>query len=147
VNTGLIRGGIAPNAVAADCEATLDIRYVPSQTAQGICDQVLGLARSVAIAGAAFEAEVFQNALPCEVDPEAPIVKAILRYAPDARVVGSGGGTFAKPLVLAGIEAVGWAPGNEATYHEPNEEIEVEQLTTYAGRLAALALELCRQRA
>ncbi|MGH9870439.1 MAG: M20 family metallopeptidase [Candidatus Polarisedimenticolia bacterium] len=146
VNTGLIRGGIAPNAVAADCETTLDIRYVPSQTDEGIRDQVLALARSVAIPGATFEVEVFQSSLPCEVDPQAPIVKTILRHAPDARVTGSGGGTFAKPLVLAGIEAVGWAPGNEATYHEPNEEIEVDQLTTFAGRLAALALELCRQR-
>jgi len=24
----------------------------------------------------------------------------------------------------AGIQAVGWAPGNEETYHEPNEEID-----------------------
>lgn len=146
VNTGLIRGGIAPNAVAADCEVTLDIRYVPSQTAEGIRDEMLAVARRVAPPGSSFEVEIFQNTLPCEVPADAPIVKVILRHAPDAKVIGSGGGTFAKPLVLAGIEAVGWAPGNEATYHEPNEEIEIDQLTTFAGRLAALALELCRQK-
>ena len=49
----------------------------------------------------------------------------------------------ANPLVQAGIEAVGWAPGNEETYHEPNEEIEISQLTTFAGRLANLASEIC----
>ena len=31
----------------------------------------------------------------------------------------------------------------EETYHEPNEEIEISQLTTFAGRLANLALEVC----
>lgn len=147
INTGLIRGGVAPNAVAADCETTLDIRYVPSQTAEGVRAEIEALAGRSTMPGASFEVSIFQNALPCEVPPDAPIVRTILRHAPDARVVGSGGGTFAKPLVLAGIQAVGWAPGNEATYHEPNEEIEVDQLTLFAGRLASLALEICSSRA
>jgi len=143
INAGLIRGGIAPNAVAADCETTLDIRYLPSQTSAGIREEVQRCADAVGMPGATFTVAIHQDALPCEVPADAPIVQAILRVAPDARVVGSGGGTFAKPLVLAGIQAVGWAPGNEATYHEPNEEIEVAQLTLFAGRLACLALDVC----
>jgi acetylornithine deacetylase/succinyl-diaminopimelate desuccinylase-like protein len=143
INTGLIAGGMAPNAVAADCEVTLDIRYVPSQNAAGICDEVQALADSVQMPGASFDVQIFKSSLPCEVPPDAEIVKLILRHAPDAKVVGSGGGTFAKPLVHAGIQAVGWAPGNEETYHEPNEEVEISQLTTFAGRLANLALEIC----
>jgi succinyl-diaminopimelate desuccinylase len=143
INTGLIAGGIAPNAVAADCEVTLDIRYVPSQTPAGIRDEVQALADGVKMPGASFSVEIFKASLPCEVSPEAPIVKLILKHAPDAKVVGSGGGTFANPLVQAGIQAVGWAPGNEETYHEPNEEIEISQLTTFAGRLANLAFEIC----
>lgn len=143
INTGLIAGGMAPNAVAADCEVTLDIRYVPSQTPAGIRDEVQALADAVKMSGASFEVEIFKSSLPCAVSPEAPIVKLILKHAPDAKVVGSGGGTFANPLVQAGIQAVGWAPGNEETYHEPNEEIEIAQLTTFAGRLANLAFEIC----
>ncbi|PYS51693.1 MAG: hypothetical protein DMG13_18175 [Acidobacteria bacterium] len=143
INTGLIAGGIAPNAVAADCEVTLDIRYVPSQTPAGIRDEIQALADDVKMPGASFSVEILKSSLPCEVSPEAPIVKLILKHAPDARVVGSGGGTFANPLVRAGIQAVGWAPGNEETYHEPNEEIEISQLTTFAGRLANLAFEIC----
>ena len=146
INTGLIRGGAAPNAVAASCETTLDIRYVPSQTPQGIRDEIAALADSVEMPGARFDVEIFQSGKPCEVSPTAPIVRRILRHAPDAKVVGSGGGTFANPLVQVGIEAVGWAPGNEATYHEPNEEIEIDQLTTFAGRLACLALEICSEK-
>ena len=143
INTGLITGGMAPNAVAADCEVTLDIRYVPSQTPDGIRSEIQALADSIKMPGASFSVDIFKSSLPCEVSAEAPIVKLILKHAPDAKVVGSGGGTFANPLVQAGIQAVGWAPGNEETYHEPNEEIEISQLTTFAGRLANLAFELC----
>jgi succinyl-diaminopimelate desuccinylase len=151
VNTGLIRGGIAPNAVPADCETTLDIRYVPGQTAEGICAELQAVAdRALAgpdgISGASIVVEVQQDALPCEVSKDAPIVRRILRHAPDARVTGSGGGTFAKDLVLMGIDAVGWSCGDEATYHQPNEEIEVGQLVTFAGRLALLALEITHER-
>ena len=147
INTGLITGGMAPNAVAADCEVTLDIRYVPSQTPSGIRDEIQALADSVRMPGASFAVEIFKSSLPCEVSPEAPIVKLILKHAPDAKVVGSGGGTFANPLVQVGIQAVGWAPGNEETYHEPNEEVEISQLTTFAGRLANLAFEICSMQA
>lgn len=146
INTGLITGGMAPNAVAADCEATLDIRYVPSQTAPGIRDEVQALADSITMPGASFSVEIFKSSLPCEVPADAPIVKLIQKHAPGAKVVGSGGGTFANPLVQVGIQAVGWAPGNEETYHEPNEEIEISQLTTFAGRLANLAFEICSMR-
>jgi acetylornithine deacetylase/succinyl-diaminopimelate desuccinylase-like protein len=152
VNTGLIRGGVAPNAVPSDCETTLDIRYVPGQTAEGIRVEIQALADAViaggdGMPGASLAVEIAQNALPCEVSPEAPIVKRLLRHAPGARVIGSGGGTFAKDLVLMGVDAVGWAPGDEATYHQPNEEIEIEQLVSFAGRLANLALEVTGEKA
>jgi len=161
LNTGLIRGGIAPNAVPADCEATLDIRYLPGQTAEGIRAEIQALADAslageapgataggpaAGLAGAGLTVDILQDALPCQVSPEAPIVKRILRHAPDARVIGSGGGTFAKDLVLMGVDAVGWSPGDEATYHQPNEEIEVDQLVTFAGRLANLALEIANEK-
>ncbi|MFQ5876290.1 MAG: M20 family metallopeptidase [Acidobacteriota bacterium] len=152
VNAGLVRGGVAPNAVPADCEASLDIRYVPGQTAEGVRAEVQSIAEGAlggrdGLPGAGVTVEIQQDALPCEVSPEAPIVKRILRHAPDARVVGSGGGTFAKDLVLMGIDAVGWSPGDEATYHQPNEEMEVEQLVAFAGRLANLAFEITNEKA
>ena len=151
INVGLVRGGVAPNAVPADCEATLDIRYVPGETAGEIRQEVQTIASESIwgpgeVASAEFVVEIMQDAKPCEVSPDAPIVKRIRRHAPDARVVGSGGGTFAKDLVLMGVDAVGWSPGDEATYHQPNEEIEVDQLVTFAGRLANLALEIANEK-
>jgi len=146
INTGLIRGGAAPNAVAGECEATLDIRYVPGQTGSDIRATLHALASGAALPGSSFDVEVVDDAHPCEVAPDAPIVRRILSHAPDARVTGSGGGTFAKGLVLAGVDAVGWSCGDEATYHQPNEEIEIDQLVTFAGRLAALAFDLASER-
>ena len=151
LNIGLARGGVAPNAVPADAEATLDIRYVPGQTAEGIRAELQKVAEGAlagkgGLTGARAAVEIVQEAPPCEVSPEAPIVKRLLRHAPDARVIGSGGGTFAKDLVLMGVDAVGWAPGDEETYHQPNEEIEVEQLVVFAGRLAALAVEIASEK-
>ena len=151
INAGLIRGGVAPNAVPADCEATLDIRYVPGQTAEGIRSELQALADTAladrgGLPGSSLAVEIQQVALPCEVSADAPIVRRLLKHAREARVVGSGGGTFAKDLVLMGVDAVGWAPGDEATYHQPNEEIEVEQLVTFAGRLASLAFEITGER-
>ena len=163
INVAMVRGGVAPNVVPADCEATLDIRYVPGQTSAGIraeiqalADRVLaaqapapgqGRAPGVAVLpGATVKVEILQDSLPCQVSPEAPIVRRLLRHAPDAKVIGSGGGTFAKDLVLMGVDAVGWAPGDEATYHQPNEEIAIDQLVVFAGRLAALAFEIASER-
>jgi acetylornithine deacetylase/succinyl-diaminopimelate desuccinylase-like protein len=152
LNTGLARGGMAPNAVPADAEAVLDIRFVPGQTAEGIRAEVQAAAEAAiagpgGLAGATVSVEITQSVPPCQVSPEAPIVRRLLRHAPDAKVIGSGGGTFAKDLVLMGVDAVGWAPGDEETYHQPNEEIEVEQLVVFAGRLAALAFEVASEKA
>lgn len=150
-NVGLVRGGVAPNAVPADAEATIDVRYVPGQTAEGIRGELCAVADAAiggaqGMPGATLTIEIQQDAAPCEVSPESPIVTRILRHAPGARVTGSGGGTFAKDLVQIGIDAVGWSCGDETTYHQPNEEIEVEQLVSFAGRLAVLALEIANER-
>jgi acetylornithine deacetylase/succinyl-diaminopimelate desuccinylase-like protein len=149
LNVGLVCGGVAPNAVPSDADAVLDIRYVPGQSASAIRAEIAKIAES-AVAGMAGHPSVtvaiVQDSKPCAVRPDAPIVKRLLRHAPDARVIGSGGGTFAKDLVLMGVDAVGWAPGDERTYHQPNEEIEVDQLVTFAGKLAALAIEVASEK-
>jgi acetylornithine deacetylase/succinyl-diaminopimelate desuccinylase-like protein len=146
MTTGLIRGGSAPNHVAATCDVTLDIRYLPSQSAQGILAELEELARQVKLPGAGISFETVLEWLPSEVPEDAPIVYLIREVAPDARIVGIGGGTLAKPLVHAGIQAVGWGPGNQAGYHGADEAIEVSQLLSFAGRLAAIAHTVASQK-
>ncbi len=143
LNIGVIRGGTAANAVPDKAEVTVDIRYVPGQKESDIKKQVQAICNDVKAKrpGLKFKIEVPKGAPPIEVKPNAPIVKAILRHAPKAEVEGTGGGTFAHALVERGIDAVGWSPGHGKTYHQPNEEIPVKQLTTYTGMLAAVVLE------
>ncbi|MEE8410379.1 MAG: M20/M25/M40 family metallo-hydrolase [Myxococcota bacterium] len=142
-NIGIVRGGSATNAVPDHAEVTVDIRYVPGQKESKIKKQISDICKAVAKKrkGLRFKIEMERGALPIMVKPGAPIVEVILRHAPMAKIVGTGGGTFAHPLVERGINAVGWSPGNERTYHQPNEEIAVSQLTRYAGRLAAVVLD------
>ena len=118
----LIRGGSAPNHVAAACKVTLDVRYLPSQSIQGLLTEFEELARQVKLPGARISFETILEWRPCEVPEDAPIVGFIREVAPDARVVGIGGGTLAKPLVHAGIDAVGWGPGSQNSYHGADEE-------------------------
>ena len=133
-NVGIMRGGNAPNAVPDFAEAVVDIRFVPGQKASVIKKAIKELcdAEGNKRKGIRFKLEVQRGALPIAVKPDAPIVRAILRHAPKAQIVGTGGGTFAHALVEMGIDAVGWSPGNGRTYHQPNEEISIKQLTTYA---------------
>ncbi|MDF1563294.1 MAG: M20/M25/M40 family metallo-hydrolase [Deltaproteobacteria bacterium] len=143
LNVGIIKGGNAANAVPDLAQAVVDIRYVPGQKEAAIKKQIKDLCAGIAKKrkGLRFTVEARRGAPPIAVKPDAPIVKTILAHAPKAQIVGTGGGTFAHALVEQGIDAVGWSPGNEKTYHQANEEIAVKQLTTYAGRLAAVVLD------
>lgn len=142
-NPGLIKGGEAPNAVPALCELSIDIRYLPGMEIEKMKKEIENLVKETILNNATYEIDFSGNLPPSEVSENAPMVKIIKEFVPDARVVGSGGITFAKFLVLKGIEAVGWAPGDEATYHKPNEEIDIEELCTFSKYLEKLSLKVC----
>lgn len=142
-NPGLIKGGEAPNAVPASCEVSVDIRLLPGMTEKKIQAELLALAKKVKLPGSGVTVEMVGTIPPSEVPASAPIVKLIREVAPEAKTIGSGGITFAKFLVLEGIQAVGWAPGDERTYHQPNEEIDIDELVTYSERLFTLSKKIC----
>ncbi len=142
-NPGLIKGGEAPNAVPASCEVSIDIRYLPGMVLDNMKREIENLINEIILPGASYTIEFTGNLPPSEVLPDAPMVKFIKEMVPEAKIVGSGGITFAKFLVLKGIQAVGWAPGDEATYHKPDEEIDIEELYTFSKYLEKLALKVC----
>jgi len=145
-NPGLIKGGEAPNAVPSSCEVSIDIRYLPSMKIEEMKREIEEVIKETILPGASYTIDFEGNLPPSEVSENAPMVKIIKEFVPDAKVVGSGGITFAKFLVLKGIEAVGWAPGDEATYHKPNEEIDIEELVTFSNYLKDLSLKVCNMR-
>lgn len=146
-NLGLMRGGSAPNNVAANCELIYDVRILPGMTPAGIIAELGKLVATVQREHIRFEFHVDHFASPTEVSPTASIVSSILKFAPDAVPFGMGGGTFCKELIQhLGIDAVGFAPGADETYHMANEEIEVAQLVDFASLLAKIAWDICRQK-
>jgi len=114
VNLGLISGGNAPNTVAGSACATFDIRTLPGQTSDDIIQQFESVSiKTVLESGCRVRFTVLSEQEPTFVREDASIVKKIKKYAPDAKCIGIGGGTFCKSLIKRmGIDAVGFAPGS-----------------------------------
>ncbi len=144
VNLGLIRGGAAANIVPGRCSVTLDVRFVPGQTADGI----LAAFRAVtAELGGDWEFAVRDAVAPHAVAADLPLVKVVqanaepvLGFRPEP--FGMGGGTFAKAFNLGGIPAVGFGPGDDEAFHVANEWVELDELVDFAEVLAGIAVDL-----
>ena len=138
-NLGMIAGGSAPNIVAARCEAQLDFRYLPGQTADQIESALKAAADGAAAAnpGTRFTFERVMMVEPMKVDPGHELVKRLQRAAADVlgsepSFTGLSGSTVAKALVRVGVPAVGFAPGDESQAHAADESIAIEDLLKFA---------------
>ena len=144
MNIGIMKGGSASNIVPAKCEATLDVRYLPSQSAEGILDEIKEIAKNI---DGAFDFEIVAKSLPHEVDPSNILVESIQSNAKNIMSsipvpFGLGGGTFAKSFNLSGITAVGYGPGDDTAFHIADEYIEIKQLITFAHVIAAVSIDI-----
>ncbi|MBM4050764.1 MAG: M20 family metallopeptidase [Planctomycetes bacterium] len=149
LNLGAIEGGSAPNMVPARCTAKIDIRYLPSQTKDGILGAVQrAIADTVASLGTAkFDLRILTDHPPTEVPTDHLLVKVIQRHARemldiDARPMGQSGATLCKQLLAHGIAAVGFAPGDAGEAHAANESISIQELVDFAKVMAAISLDL-----
>lgn len=146
VNLGLIKGGSAPNSVAARCDATFDIRIVPGMSSQGVMEELKKISQRIKRSPVHFNFELVQETSPTEVPENAPVIQTIKKYVSGAESIGIGGGTFCQHLRQKGIDAVGWAPGSYQFVHKANERVMVDELVDFAGLLASVALDLCNQK-
>ncbi len=148
VNLGVIKGGSAPNMVPAECEAQIDIRYLPTQDADEIIRDMRGLLAKAERSnpGARFRLDVIDSQKPVYVGKDNELVRLIQKYAMDvtgreAAPVGISGTTLVKPLVEKGILAVGFSPG-KGVAHMADEFIPVGELVDFSRILCAVCLEL-----
>jgi acetylornithine deacetylase/succinyl-diaminopimelate desuccinylase-like protein len=146
VNLGIVKGGNAPNNVAACCEGVFDIRTVPGMTVQGVLDEMIQLSIQVQRNDIRFEFELISSSEPTVVPEDAYIIQAIKKCVPQAVTVGIGGGTFCKQLIALGVNAVGWSPGSCNAAHQANENISIDELVEFAGMLAEVAYDVCNQK-
>ncbi|MBT3181294.1 MAG: ArgE/DapE family deacylase [Deltaproteobacteria bacterium] len=144
-NLGIVKGGSAVNNVPNQAEATYDIRYVPGQSAEGLITEFQMCAEG--IADGKFEFKIEDDNPPHQVDPNNPLVKSIqanskeiLGFEP--QTFGIGGGTFCKPFNIAGIQAVGFGPGEADVFHVANEYLDVDEMLQFIELIACISVDL-----
>jgi len=145
INLGAIHGGSAPNMVPAKCVASIDMRFLPGDTAESILDDLRAIADDVCseIEGARFDFEARQGAPPCETPLPNPLVDAIQKATKDvigeeAQPEGLSGTTVVKQLLAAGTCAVGFGPGDSGQAHVANESIGVQDLFDFTRVLVRI---------
>jgi succinyl-diaminopimelate desuccinylase len=145
LNLGEIHGGAAPNIVPGNCKIYLDIRTVPGMTKEDVIGQLQKCVDRVEDGN--FKIELMSWNEPHSVNPDNELVKVIQKNAGDIlgfspEPFGMGGGTYAKTLVLNGVLAVGWGPGDAKAFHVANEYVEIQQLVDFSLLTCLISLDI-----
>jgi succinyl-diaminopimelate desuccinylase len=149
VNIGIIKGGEASNNVPDYAEAEIDIRYLLNQSAKGIISHLRRIANQVKqkYSYAKIRFVVLRDAKPFVISKNHFLVKIIQEesqkvLSQKTTVIAQGGSTIARPLVQAGIPAIGLAPGDEKIFHAPNEYIEIKDLINFAELMGLIVFKI-----
>jgi acetylornithine deacetylase len=144
LQTGMIKGGTAPNIVAKDCEFVFDCRTLPQSQSDELISKIQAHAELLkeemrkVYAESDITFETLADAAPLATSDEAPIAylgKALARNNLLGRVSFA---TDAGWLHQAGIPCVVVGPGDIDVAHKPNEFIEISQLEACLGFLDRL---------
>ena len=154
LNFGWIKGGERYNVICDHCEAGIDMRFLPDQTAEGVLkyiEQVITkLKGKYPDLDARIEPFVIENGY--EVKDKNDIALKLVKEAAK-EITGDYpkvGGTVATGDLKAifekgGISAVGYGPGDlkRGNAHKENEFIEVDQLLNASKVYATIMLNCC----
>lgn len=142
INFGTIKGGSAPNMVAGNCELVLDIRYLPSQTPEGIIEELKKLSERFG----EFDFETLMILPPTEVDETSFLVDALLKatakHGIKAKAKGLSGATDSKAFVLKDIPAVGFGFAEDHNAHQANERCHLGRLFKFSEVMIDACIEL-----
>ena len=144
INLGEIHGGAAVNIVPNQCHIMLDVRIMPDQTPEGVKKELKKLCQQT---GDDIMVEIMSQSLAHKVNPNSLLVKKIKEICKQVRnhepgLIGFGGITFGKSLNLAGVESVGFGPGDDTAFHVENEYVEIQQLVDFALIVCLVTLDL-----
>ena len=151
MQTGMIKGGAAPNIVAKDCEFIFDCRTLPESNSDELINQIQAHAETLKTEMRKIHAqsditfETLANAAPLATSDEAPISylgAALARNNVLGRVSFATDGGW---LHQAGIPCVVVGPGDIAVAHKPNEFIEISQIEECLGFLDRLRERMTEQ--
>ena len=138
INVGAIRGGSAPNVVADECTADLDVRFPPTMTDREAKATIESL-----IAKSSERADLaIKHFVPAaSVDPRSPHIVAMQRLAGDeTRTVSYG--TEMAWFVASNPRCLVMGPGPPDHIHVPDEYVDLPEVERAADMYAAYARAL-----
>ncbi len=151
MQTGMIKGGAAPNIVAKDCEFVFDCRTLPQSNSDELINQIQAHAETLKEEMRKIHAqsditfETLANAAPLATAEEAPISYLGAALARNNLLGRVSFATDAGWLHQAGIPCVVVGPGDIEVAHKPNEFIEISQIEECLGFLDRLRERMTEQ--
>ena len=151
MQTGLIKGGAAPNIVAKDCEFVFDCRTLPQSNSDELINQIQEHAEKLKEEMRKIHAksditfETIANAAPLATSDQAPISYLGTALARNNLLGRVSFATDAGWLHQAGIPCVVVGPGDIEVAHKPNEFIEISQIEECLGFLDRLRERMTEQ--
>ena len=141
VSVGTIRGGEITCMVPSECKIAVDRRLVPGEDPESVIDEMKALLADLAAADPTFKADMVTpiQALPMEVSPDLPVVRALRRAT--KRLVGEDPGIFGWSATCdasildqeAKTPTVIFGPGSiDRAAHRPDESVSIAELNTCA---------------
>ena len=135
INLGRIQGGDAVNKVPDLCRMDVNVRYLPSQSPEGVLAQIRSLDPRAGV-------EVLIQRPPADVPADHPMVRTLLeaasRHEPSSASVGRDGASDAVAFLEVGVPAVEFGPRGGG-HHGPEEYVEIESLPRYRRALVEFA--------
>jgi acetylornithine deacetylase/succinyl-diaminopimelate desuccinylase-like protein len=129
VSVGSIQGGTQPNIVPAQCQATVDRRTLPGETASSVGRELAALFRRHKLR-VFIEDEKAAACHPLETNPALPFVRKFLQAARQKTPMGVNYFCDAAVLARAGIPSIVFGPGDIAQAHTADEWIGLKSLQT-----------------
>jgi acetylornithine deacetylase len=149
VHASLIEGGAGMSTYPEHCLLRLERRTIPGERVSDVVAEVERACERVRARRPTFAAEVAVTVAqqPSDVDPNAPVVRALaaaLRESgADVRVEGMSAWTDAAILNDAGVPAICFGPGDIALAHAAEEFVIIEEIERATAVLTRFARAWC----
>jgi succinyl-diaminopimelate desuccinylase len=154
INIGRIEGGVLNNIVPDSCWFSLDRRWVPGETLEGVMGEIQDIIDELKKQDSELEAKLIEQPEtigrgPMEIDPAHSLVQVVSKAATqvlgrEPEVKGVVYWTDGAHLSKAGIPTIVFGPGDIAQAHAAVEYIDIKQLYKAAQIYALTALEICQ---
>lgn len=147
-NVSLIKGGIAVNIVPDECEAKIDIRFLPSQNKREILNKIYKVLRKNSQLFCKCKIEVFQCENAFLTDPNNKFVKLLQKIAQKKLnkkipLVSSGLGSVGSIISELGIPIINSFGCEDGNIHAPNEWVDINTLPKVFEIYKKTILDLC----